>query len=137
LGQDDQSIRAVIAQWALALKTGDIAKMQEVYSPASHFYQSLSESFAQDYYQNNKINFDIKNMAITVQGSGARVKILEVTVIPDKYFTPTGNVRVIGDGLYQLRSIDLVKNANAWKINDFDYSPEYELPAITPPLRQP
>jgi hypothetical protein len=133
LGQDDKAIRSIIARWTSALKTGDTEEMMKVYSPGNQRYKSLLTTAGQDYVKNNKMDINIKDMSIIIQRDSARVNILEATVSPDKYFTPTGNVRVIGDGLYKLRSIDLVKYNNEWKINNFDYSPVYEPPSIPAP----
>ena len=43
-------------------------------------------------------------------------------------------MQVKGEGLYELRSIDFVKNGWLWQIDDYAYSPEYIPPGdvITP-----
>jgi hypothetical protein len=83
------------------------------------------------------VDITIDSMSIIVQGGNARVNILDAVVKPDRYFTPTGNVQVKGDGLYRFRSMDFVKNGERWEINDYDYSPEYLLPSLPPPTRPP
>jgi hypothetical protein len=138
IGQDDQAIRSIITQWATALRSADIEALKKVYSSDSPRLRSLMDTNGQEYVKNNKMDINIKDLKIYIQGGTARVNIIEVTVFPDKYFTPTGNVKVIGDGLYKLRSIDLVKSGSDWKIKNYDYSPEYELPSIpTPPAPTP
>ena len=136
LAQDEKDIRAVISLWTAALKSGSVEKLKGTYSPDSSRYQSLFNASGADYVMNNKMDISILEMSIIIQGTNAYIKPIDVTVKPDKYFTPTGNLQVVGDGLYKLRTISLVKYNGEWKISNFDYSPLYVLPSIsilTPP----
>jgi hypothetical protein len=131
LKQDKKDIQATIDQWISAIKSADVDALKITYSPDSPFYMSLMETSGQVYVKQNKMDITINNMDIFIQGRSATVNVLDAVVNPPRYFTPTGNVQVVGDGLYKLRSIALVKISGEWKIVEYHYSPDYQIPSTS------
>ncbi len=134
-GNDNQQIREVLNQWISAMKSGDIEGLKNIYHPDVAAYRVLSYKGVKEQLKANPMDITINDMVLVIQGDTARMNIRDASVKPDKYFTPTGNVRIKGDGLYVLRSISFKKYGADWKLSEFDYSPDYELPALLPPVK--
>jgi hypothetical protein len=131
--RDRQEIEDLLNRWTEAMKSGDVATMLEILNSEGFRYQSLLWR-AQQSLGIDPMDITIKKMFIRVLGDTAYAAIQEAVVKPARYYTSTGNIRVKGDGLFVLRSVQFKKVGTEWKVNDFDYSPDYDNSALTPPV---